>query len=67
MMKSVIFDLSESVFIGDHPEADIVGAKGAMMKTIWKRNLSWTEAKEADATVDELNEIPSILEQFNSC
>jgi putative hydrolase of the HAD superfamily len=57
---------SESVFVGDHPEADIVGAKGAMMKTIWKRNLSWTEAKEADAIVDELNEIPAILAQFNS-
>jgi putative hydrolase of the HAD superfamily len=56
-----------SVFVGDHPEADIVGAKGAMMKTIWKRNSSWAEAKEADAIIDELNEIPSILEQFNSC
>ena len=56
-----------SVFVGDHPEADIVGAKGAMMKTIWKRNSSWTEAKEADAIIDELNEIPSILEQFNRC
>jgi putative hydrolase of the HAD superfamily len=56
---------SDSVFVGDHPEADIVGAKGAMMKTIWKRNLSWTEAKEADATIDELSEIPPILAQFN--
>lgn len=55
----------ESVFIGDHPEADIAGAKGAMMKTIWKRNSSWTEAKEADAIVDELSEIPGILTQFN--
>jgi putative hydrolase of the HAD superfamily len=44
----------------------IVGAKGAMMKTIWKRNLSWTEPKEADAIIDELNEIPLILAQFNS-
>jgi putative hydrolase of the HAD superfamily len=57
---------SDSIFVGDHPEADIVGAKGAMMKTIWKRNLSWTEAKEADAIIDELNEIPPILAQFNS-
>jgi putative hydrolase of the HAD superfamily len=57
----------DSVFVGDHPEADIAGAKGAMMKTIWKRNSSWTEAKEADAIIDELNEIPLILEQFNSC
>jgi putative hydrolase of the HAD superfamily len=56
----------DSVFVGDHPEADIAGAKGAMMKTIWKRNSSWEEAKEADAIVNELNEIPSILKQFNS-
>jgi putative hydrolase of the HAD superfamily len=57
----------DSVFVGDHPEADIVGAKGAMMKTIWKRNSSWTEAKGADAVIDELNEIPWIIERFNSC
>ncbi|MBM0744499.1 HAD-IA family hydrolase [Phormidium sp. CLA17] len=57
----------DSVFVGDHPEADIAGAKGAMMKTIWKRNSSWIEAKEADAIINELNEIPSILKQFNSC
>ena len=57
---------SDSIFVGDHPEADIVGAKGAMMKTIWKRNLFWTEPKEADAIVDELSEISGILTQFNS-
>jgi putative hydrolase of the HAD superfamily len=57
---------SNSVFVGDHPEVDIVGAKGAMMKTIWKRNLSWAKAKEADEIVDELNEIPAILAKFNS-
>jgi putative hydrolase of the HAD superfamily len=57
---------ADSVFVGDHPEADILGAKGAMMKTIWKRNSFWTEPKEADAIVDELSEIPRILMQFNS-
>ena len=56
---------SGSVFVGDHPESDIAGAKGAMMKTIWKRNSSWAETKEADAIIDELDEIPSILEKFN--
>lgn len=57
---------SDSVFVGDHPESDIVGAKGAMMKTIWKRNSSRIEVKEADAIIDELNEIPAILNRFNS-
>lgn len=55
-----------TVFIGDHPEADIMGAKNAGMKAIWKRSLCWQEVKEADAIIDELNEIPFILEQFKS-
>jgi putative hydrolase of the HAD superfamily len=54
-----------SIFVGDHPEADIIGAKGANMKTIWKRNESWVEATEADAIVDELSEIPLLLERFD--
>jgi putative hydrolase of the HAD superfamily len=54
-----------SIFVGDNPQADILGAKNAGMRTIWKRSSQWLEAKEADATIDELNEIPSILQQFN--
>jgi putative hydrolase of the HAD superfamily len=56
----------DSVFVGDHSEADIAGAKSVMMKTIWKRNLSWTTTPAADAIIDELHEIPAILERFNS-
>lgn len=56
----------DSVFVGDHPEADILGAKSAKMRTIWKRNSHWQKAKEADAIIDELSEIPLILEQFKS-
>lgn len=56
---------SDSVFVGDHPEADIAGARGAMMKTIWKRNSYWAEAKEADAIIDKLSEIPLILKGFH--
>jgi putative hydrolase of the HAD superfamily len=54
-----------SIFVGDNPEADIVGAKNAGMKAIWKRSSHWLEAKAADATIDELSEIPALLEQFD--
>jgi putative hydrolase of the HAD superfamily len=54
-----------SVFVGDHPQADIAGAKNAKMRAIWKRSSHWLEPKEADAIIDELSEIPWILEQFN--
>lgn len=57
--------VQNSVFIGDHPKADIQGAKRAGMKTIWKRDFYWLETPVADATINDLNEIPPILEQFN--
>jgi putative hydrolase of the HAD superfamily len=53
-----------SVFIGDNPEADIVGAKNAQLWTIWKRNSYYLEPAAADAVIDELSEIPSIIKQF---
>jgi putative hydrolase of the HAD superfamily len=55
-----------SIFVGDHPKADIEGAKRAGMKTIWKRDASWLETPAADATIDNLNEIPAILKQFDN-
>jgi len=56
---------SESVFVGDNPEADITGAKNAGMKTIWKRNPYGSADRKADAVIDELDEIPHILELFD--
>jgi len=64
-MNRLRVSASDSVFVGDHPEADIVGAKNAGMRAIWKRNSHW-EAKQADAIIDELSEIPLVLEQFKS-
>ncbi len=56
----------DSVFVGDNPEADIMGAKNAKLRTIWKRSQLWQTAEGADAIIDRLMEIPSILENFNS-
>lgn len=54
------------MFVGDNPEADIMGAKNAGMKTIWKQNSHWEAPTGTAAIVDELNEIPDILQQFKS-
>ena len=53
-----------SVFVGDNPAADILGANSAKMRTIWKRNPHWLEPQAADAIIDDLSEIPSIITQF---
>ncbi|MEM8672289.1 MAG: HAD-IA family hydrolase [Cyanobacteria bacterium P01_G01_bin.67] len=55
-----------SVYIGDNPQADVVGAKNAGLKAIWKRNQFWSEPKEVDAVVDGLDEILPILKQWKN-
>jgi putative hydrolase of the HAD superfamily len=55
----------ESVFVGDNPEADIMGAKNAKMQAIWKRNSLWLEPKSANAIINELSEIPPILDALS--
>ena len=51
----------ETVFVGDHPEADIEGAARLGLKTIWKRNSCWPVPSQVDTTIDGLEEIPAIL------
>jgi putative hydrolase of the HAD superfamily len=50
----------EGVFVGDHPEADIAGARGAGLRTIWKRDLAWGEPMRYDAAVNGLDELDSL-------
>ena len=63
-LKKLKVDPSESVYIGDHPENDIVSAQKVGMRTIWKRTESWKKA-EAKFIVDELKEIPNLLAKLN--
>jgi putative hydrolase of the HAD superfamily len=60
-MTKLAVSPQESVFVGDNPEADILGAKSAKMYTIWKRNSQWLEPESADAIINELNELSLIL------
>jgi putative hydrolase of the HAD superfamily len=54
----------EGVFVGDNPEADILGAKGVGLRAIWKRSPYWSVPKEADGIINELIEILPIIQQF---
>lgn len=57
-------EASTSVFVGDHPQTDIAGAKNAGMKTIWKKDLHWLLPSVADATIEDLAEIPAVVRGF---
>ncbi|EZP76750.1 HAD-superfamily hydrolase [Parageobacillus genomosp. 1] len=54
---------NESVFVGDHPSNDIQAARNVGMKTIWKKDVAY-ESAEADFVIEDLREIPEIIEML---
>ncbi|UOQ48651.1 HAD family hydrolase [Gracilibacillus caseinilyticus] len=49
----------QGVFVGDHPENDVLAAQRIGMQAIWKKDKGWKNCS-ADWTVDDLKEILSI-------
>ncbi|MCS0824800.1 HAD family hydrolase [Cytobacillus firmus] len=54
---------NESIFVGDHPDNDIKASQNVGMKGIWKKNFQWNDV-EADFIVDDLGELPLIIENL---
>ncbi|MEH7253092.1 HAD family hydrolase [Neobacillus niacini] len=52
--------VSQSVFVGDHPENDVKAARNLGMKGIWKKDSQWNGV-EADYIVNDLAEIPLLI------
>ena len=48
---------AQAVFVGDHPEVDVAGARAAGMRAIWRRDRSVTRVVEADGVIDELSDL----------
>jgi len=55
---------AQAVFVGDHPETDIRGAQEAGMRAIWKYDDYWGSCPFADAVIEELDELPGVLDRF---
>lgn len=47
----------EAMFVGDHPEIDVAGARAAGLMAVWKRVPYWTMVLEDVLVVDRLGEI----------
>ncbi|WP_432362635.1 HAD family hydrolase [Sporosarcina sp. UB5] len=55
---------NESIFVGDHPVNDVQAAKIAGMIGIWKKDVHWS-AVEADFIIDDLAEVPLIIDKVS--
>lgn len=49
-------EAAESIFVGDHPDADIRGAKAAGLRPVWKRMAYWNVPPDV-TTIDRISEI----------
>lgn len=54
----------EAVFVGDNPEADIRGAHGVGMRTIFRPSPFHADAPLADAVCTDLRQLPAILSRL---
>jgi putative hydrolase of the HAD superfamily len=45
------------MFVGDHPDVDVAGAKAAGLVAVWKRMPYWTLKVDGVLIVDRLSEI----------
>jgi putative hydrolase of the HAD superfamily len=50
-----------AVFVGDHPDVDVAGARAAGMRTIWRRDRNVSRPVEADVVIDELGDLLALL------
>ena len=52
---------AHAVFVGDHPDVDVAGARGAGMRAIWRRDPGVSRVVEADAVIEELGDLLMLL------
>jgi putative hydrolase of the HAD superfamily len=52
---------AQAVFVGDHPEVDVAGARAAGMQAIWRRDRRVSRTVEADAVIEELGDLLTLL------
>ena len=50
-------DSAQAVFVGDHPDVDVAGARAAGMPAIWRRDPGVSRTVEADGVIEELGDL----------
>ncbi len=57
---------NESMFVGDHPVVDVMGARSAGLHGIWKRDDYWEPPAEADGVIDDLRDLAAIIRRHQT-
>ena len=50
-------DAAHACYVGNHPEADVAGAKAAGLKAVWRRDPFFHPPLQADAVIDAVGDL----------
>lgn len=65
-LEVLAVEAQDCVFVGDSPTADIRGAAAVGLHTIWIRVPYWPAANIGETPIDDLAEIPRILQSYGT-
>ncbi|MDC2867663.1 MULTISPECIES: HAD family hydrolase [unclassified Bacillus (in: firmicutes)] len=51
----------ESIYIGDHPENDVIGARNVGMHAIWKKDTFWGQPFTGEHVIEDLEELLEVV------
>src|SRR5262249_8672854 len=60
-LQRLAADPGRAVFVGDHPEVDVGGARSAGLQAVWRRTPIDSRDVEADATIENIGELLPLL------
>ncbi|MET3688633.1 putative hydrolase of the HAD superfamily [Priestia megaterium] len=63
-LKVLDVSAEESVYIGDHPENDVLGARGAGMHAVWKKDAFFDGNFTDSYVIEDLKELLNVINEF---
>jgi len=63
-LKALNVSAEESVYIGDHPENDVLGARGAGMHAVWKKDAFFDGSFTDSYIIEDLKELLNVMNEF---
>ena len=63
-LKALDVSAEESLYIGDHPENDVLGARGAGMHAVWKKDAFFDRNFTDSYVIEDLKELLNVINEF---
>ncbi len=63
-LKALDVSAEESVYIGDHPGNDVLGARGAGMHAVWKKDAFFDGNFTGSYVIEDLKELLNVINEF---